>query len=79
VIATDSIEQLKAYSTPHFLVGTPDEERIKQLGDLVSGKLSGRTRQDDVTLFCCVGLAGTEVVVANEIMRAASDLQHSPF
>lgn len=79
VIATDSIEQLKAYSTPHFLVGTPDEERITQLGDHVSGKLSGRTRQDDVTLFCCVGLAGTEVVVANEIMKEASALQHSHF
>jgi len=72
VIATDSIEQLKAYPTPHFLVGTPDDERIVELGDIVSGKASGRKGQDDITLFCSVGLAGTEVVVANEIMKKAS-------
>ncbi len=71
VIVTDSIEQLKAYSTPHFLVGTPDEKRIIQLGDIVSGKASGRTGQKDITLFCSVGLAGTEVVVANEIIKEA--------
>ncbi|WP_306954184.1 ornithine cyclodeaminase family protein [Alicyclobacillus tolerans] len=71
VIATDSLEQLKAYPTPHFLVGTPDEERIIQLSDVVTGKIPGRKGQDDITLFCSVGLAGTEVVVANEIMKAA--------
>lgn len=71
VIATDSIEQLKSYPTPHFLVGTPDEERIIQLSDVVTGKMPGRKGQDDITLFCSVGLAGTEVVVANEIMKEA--------
>ncbi|PWI58147.1 hypothetical protein BM613_05580 [Sulfoacidibacillus thermotolerans] len=71
VIVTDSIEQLKAYPTPHFLVGTPDEERIIQLSDVVTGKTLGRKGQDDITLFCSVGLAGTEVVVANEMMKEA--------
>lgn len=51
--------------------GTPDEERIIQLSDVVTGKMPGRKGQDDITLFCSVGLAGTEVVVANEIMKAA--------
>jgi ornithine cyclodeaminase/alanine dehydrogenase-like protein (mu-crystallin family) len=69
VIVTDSIEQLHAYTTPHFLVGTPDENRIVQLSDIVTGKVSGRTAVSDITLFCSVGLAGTEVVVANEIMK----------
>ncbi|GMA64173.1 ornithine cyclodeaminase family protein [Alicyclobacillus fastidiosus] len=73
VIATDSIEQLKAYPTPHFLVGTPDEDRIIQLSEVVAGKTLGRKGQDDITLFCSVGLAGTEVVVANEIMKEAVD------
>ncbi|GLV14713.1 ornithine cyclodeaminase [Alicyclobacillus hesperidum] len=41
VIATDSLDQLKAYPTPHFLVGTPDEERIIQLSDVVTGKFLG--------------------------------------
>ncbi|SIT04153.1 ornithine cyclodeaminase [Alicyclobacillus vulcanalis] len=78
VIATDSIEQLKAYAIPHFLVGTPDEERIVQLADIVVGKRAGRQDQDDMTLFCSVGLAGTEVVVANEVMKKASCKGASP-
>lgn len=69
VITTDSLEQLNAYSTPHFLVGTPYEESIVQLSDVVTGKKSGRTSDKDITLFCSVGLSGTEVVVANEIMK----------
>lgn len=69
VITTDSLEQLNAYSTPHFLVGTPYEESIVQLSDIVTGRKSGRTSDKDITLFCSVGLSGTEVVVANEIMK----------
>lgn len=70
VIATDSIEQLRAYTTPHFLVGTPHEDRIIQLSDIMTGKALGRTSDNDITLFCSVGLSGTEVVVANEIMKS---------
>lgn len=72
VIATDSIEQLRAYTTPHFLVGTPDEDRITQLSDIITGKSCGRMAVSDITLFCSMGLAGTEVVVANEIMKMVS-------
>lgn len=69
VIATDSIEQLRAYQTPHFLVGTPDESRVVQLSEIVTGRVSGRRAAGDVTLFCSVGLAGTEIVAANELMK----------
>ncbi|WP_411835270.1 ornithine cyclodeaminase family protein [Peribacillus frigoritolerans] len=71
VISTDSLEQLRAYSTPHFLTNTPYEQNIVQLSDIVTGKTPGRTSINDVTLFCSVGLSGTEVVVANEIMKMA--------
>jgi ornithine cyclodeaminase len=71
VISTDSLEQLRAYSTPHFLANTPYEQNIVQLSDIVTGKTPGRTSINDVTLFCSVGLSGTEVVVANEIMKMA--------
>ncbi|MDD9311473.1 ornithine cyclodeaminase family protein [Cytobacillus firmus] len=71
VITTDSLEQLNAYSTPHFLVDTPYEDNIVQLSDVVTGKKPGRTSNKDMTLFCSVGLSGTEVVVANEIMKTA--------
>jgi len=73
VIATDSLEQLKAYSTPHFLVDTPYEDHIVQLSDIVTGKMPGRTSDNDMTLFCSVGLSGTEVVIANEIMKMAKE------
>ncbi|MGG0643073.1 ornithine cyclodeaminase family protein [Sporosarcina gallistercoris] len=71
VITTDSLEQLNAYSTPHFLVGTPYEDNIVQLSDVMTGTKSGRTLNNQMTLFCSVGLSGTEVVVANEIMKLA--------
>lgn len=71
VITTDSLEQLKAYSIPHFLVGTTYENSIIQLSDVVAGKKAGRISDQDITLYCSVGLSGTEVVVANEIMKLA--------
>lgn len=71
IITTDSLEQLCAYSTPHFLVNTPYEKNIVQLSDIITGKIPGRNSIDDVTLFCSVGLSGTEVVVAHEIMKMA--------
>ncbi|USK80750.1 ornithine cyclodeaminase family protein [Peribacillus frigoritolerans] len=71
VITTDSLEQLCAYSTPHFLANTPYEQNIVQLSDIITGKTPGRTSLNDVTLFCSVGLSGTEVVVAHEIMKLA--------
>ncbi|MCF7624704.1 hypothetical protein L3139_23750, partial [[Brevibacterium] frigoritolerans] len=71
VITTDSLEQLRAYSTPHFLTNTPYEQNIVQLSDIITGKTLGRTSISDVTLFCSVGLSGTEVVVAHEIMKMA--------
>jgi ornithine cyclodeaminase/alanine dehydrogenase-like protein (mu-crystallin family) len=71
IISTDSLEQLCAYSTPHFLANTPYEQNIVQLSDIITGKTPGRTAINDVTLFCSVGLSGTEVVVAHEIMKMA--------
>lgn len=71
VISTDSLEQLNAYSTPHFLANTPYVQKIVELSDIITGKIQMRTSNNDVTLFCSVGLSGTEVVVANEIMKMA--------
>lgn len=75
LIATDSLDQVDSYSPPFFLLDTPHKDRMIELSDIVSGKQSGRTSDGDVTLFCSVGLAGTEVVVANEALRLA--LEHS--
>jgi ornithine cyclodeaminase len=69
VIATDSLEQVNAYHPAFFLSDTPHRQRVVELGDIVAGAESGRTSPEDVTLFCSVGLAGTEVVVAAEVIR----------
>lgn len=67
-IFTDSIDQTKAYKAPFFLDGTPDAERMKELTDIFAATAPGRRRSDDITLFCSVGLAGTEVLVASRII-----------
>lgn len=70
LIATDSPEQVKAYKMPFFLEGTPSAERMVDLAAIVSGKLAGRERPGQTTLFCSVGLAGTEVLVGARILDA---------
>jgi len=66
-IATDSSEQTRAYTSPFFLNGSGNENRMVELSDIVAGKVPGRTSADQMTLFCSVGLAGTEVAVASAI------------
>ncbi|QYA15043.1 ornithine cyclodeaminase family protein [Rhizobium sp. AB2/73] len=67
IIATDSPEQTRAYASPFFLSGTAYEERMLDLAAIVAGHVAGRTSPLDTTLFCSVGLVGTEVVVASAI------------
>ncbi|WP_092747243.1 ornithine cyclodeaminase family protein [Rhizobium aethiopicum] len=68
VIATDSPEQARAYASPFFLAGSASDGRLADLADIVAGKAAGRGSSDEITLFCSVGLAGTEVVVASAIL-----------
>lgn len=69
VLVTDSPAQLRAYPEPHLLEGTPSWDRISDLAEIVAGKAPGRTRPDQVSLFLSTGLAGTEVLIAAEILR----------
>lgn len=66
-IATDSIAQTQAYASPFFLHGSRNEQRVLELSAIVAGLSPGRTSAEDITLFCSVGLAGTEVAVASAI------------
>jgi ornithine cyclodeaminase len=71
-IVTDSLQQVdeyKSYSTPFFLHDTPERGRMVELDELVVGKSIGRSSSDELTLFCSVGLAGTEVILANEALK----------
>ena len=67
-IVTDSLAQVDAYARPFFLVDTPDRERMVELCDVVVGRQAGRLSREGLTLFCSVGLAGTEVVVADALL-----------
>jgi ornithine cyclodeaminase len=71
VILTDSPAQLGAYRQPFFL-DAATRERIGALGAAAAGQGQRRTSLDQVTLFCSVGLAGTEVAVAAALLDAAA-------
>jgi ornithine cyclodeaminase/alanine dehydrogenase-like protein (mu-crystallin family) len=71
VIATDSLEQADALEPPFFLQGSGCHTRIVELAQIVAGSARGRFAPDDVSLFCAVGLAGTEVAIADALLRAA--------
>jgi len=58
LVATDSLSQLDAYAHPYFLT---DRTGMVALADLQAGTVS---RPDGTTLFCSVGLAGTEIALA---------------
>jgi ornithine cyclodeaminase/alanine dehydrogenase-like protein (mu-crystallin family) len=68
VAVTDSIAQISAYDPPNVLVGTPAEDRLVNLGAVVSGSATGRTSDDDVVVFCSVGLAGTEAFLLAKLL-----------
>ncbi len=70
-IATDSPDQVRAYGAPFFLDGTPCMDRMVELADLVTDKVKARSSPDAVTLFCSVGLAGTEVLVGTAVLDKA--------
>jgi alanine dehydrogenase len=59
-ILTDSAAQLAAYPQPHLFAGWP----VSDLGAVLAGAATARRSPEQVTVFCSVGLAGTEVAVA---------------
>lgn len=67
VIFTDSPAQAAGYGEPHIFPA----ERMVGLGALLSGAAPGRTSPEQITVFCSVGLAGTEVAVAAALYEAA--------
>jgi len=67
VLVTDSMAQAHAYQPPFVLDGTPHMGRLVSLGSVLEGTAPGRTDPGQVTLFCSVGLAGTEVHLLAEL------------
>ncbi|MFK3980327.1 ornithine cyclodeaminase family protein [Micromonospora sp. NPDC050397] len=71
VLATDSPEQAMDYQPPMLAAVPPYADRLHHLGAVLAGALPGRTDADQVTLFCSVGLAGTEVFLLDRLARVA--------
>jgi len=65
LVVTDSLPQVEAYPRLFFL-----DVPMVELADIVAGDHPGRARSEELTLFCSVGLAGTEVVVADRLLDA---------
>jgi alanine dehydrogenase len=63
VVVTDSPEQAAGYDAPFFT-----SRALTHLGAVVSGDAPGRTRDEDITLYCSTGLAGSEVVLAETLV-----------
>jgi ornithine cyclodeaminase len=68
LIATDSPAQAGAYDPPMVVPAS----RMRHLGAIVAGDLPGRLGPDEITLFCSVGLAGTEVFLLDRIASTAA-------
>ncbi|OWP57450.1 MAG: hypothetical protein B2I17_00625 [Thermoplasmatales archaeon B_DKE] len=69
VVATDSKEQLMNYPEEHFMAKSKNGDSIVDLSRIISSEIPGRKGKDDITLFLSVGLSGTEVMIANEIIN----------
>jgi alanine dehydrogenase len=62
-VVSDSPEQAAAYGEPFFT-----DRSLTHLGAVVTGDQAGRTSDDDITLYCSTGLAGSEVVLADALL-----------
>lgn len=67
LIATDSPAQVAAYGS-FFLDAGPAPVGLEEV---VTSPGTARSEPDAITLYCSVGLAGTEVLLAREILRRA--------
>lgn len=76
VIAVESVEQCRLEAgefLPLIEKGRLQWTDLTELGDIVSGKVRGRTGEDDITLFKSVGIAIEDIAVAAHIYRIASE------
>jgi len=68
LVCSDMIEQVKAYGEDYF-IDLSGRNNMVDLSDLMVKPELGRKSDEDITLFCCVGLSGTEVVLGNDLIE----------
>lgn len=67
-LVTDSPAQLDAYDPPALASGERHAGRVVGLGAVLAGVASGRNSDSDRTVYLSVGLAGTEVALAADLL-----------
>jgi len=76
VIAADSVEQSKmeAGDLIHAFAGDSSRwNKVRELADIIAGKVPGRTNRDQITLFKSNGIAVEDVVVAGKVYEMAKE------
>jgi ornithine cyclodeaminase len=68
LVCTDSPAQAAAYGEPFFT-----DRPLTHLGAIAAGEAAGRGSEAEITLFCSTGLAGSEVVIAEALVREHRD------
>lgn len=66
VVTCDSPRQAAGYARPFFT----DPAALTALGAVLAGDEPGRSEDDDITVHCSVGLAGTEVLLGAALLAA---------
>ncbi|MDO3700561.1 ornithine cyclodeaminase family protein [Micromonospora sp. C28SCA-DRY-2] len=72
LLVTDSPAQASAYAPPMLAADPPYADRLLDLGAVLAGAAAGRTRADQISVFCSVGLAGTEVFLLDRLVRVGA-------
>jgi ornithine cyclodeaminase/alanine dehydrogenase-like protein (mu-crystallin family) len=76
VIVVDSIEQSRQEAGDLIIAFKANESRwagVKELSSVVAGKVSGRTRDTEVTLFKSNGIASWDLAVATQVYAKARE------
>ncbi len=66
IVTCDSPGQATAYPEPFFTA----PQRLTSLADVLLGRTPGRRRAQDITVHCSVGLAGSEILLAERLLEA---------
>jgi len=76
VIAADSVEQSKIEAGDLILAFGEDKRRwnsVRELSDIISGKVAGRTNAEQITLFKSNGIAIEDIVVGGRVYELARE------
>ncbi|AVT30679.1 MULTISPECIES: ornithine cyclodeaminase family protein [unclassified Plantactinospora] len=73
LLVTDSLAQAGAYDPPMLGTVGAYAGRLRALGAVLAGEQPGRTTPDQVTVFCSVGLAGSEAFLLDRLTRPEAE------